>query len=1641
MSAETKVGSLIRVVPDGLSVDGKKARISFVLMPDPTVSKDDPDTIDLANWPSEVAAKVRAAGAIEIFAAPYGTADFKNVTPVTLVSPRYAASSSDRLWRRIFSDGSTKDQVPLLYEALKGSFSSALAAQKPILTRGAAQYAPFLQELTARLALRSAGARTLKRTSSTPVPEAHIFVGEVLRNVLVPAFFKSLPSMTPGSVITGQAHALSKIAREVVAKLADDQVSYLARAKGGIKTDPNIGQRDTDLLETILTHVNDTAELLWSGLKNARISATKTLPDASRILLRHQIAMGLLDSPHVAAKQINSDAVNRKFNAILMQPSLAASLGLIFDFQVPFEEFQHLPNTNAFLTGARIKGLATGTPLGTATEISSLGPNVYFGPTSQYVANASADPATGDKQEASLRQGFLDLRVMSAVDEDRGRYILSSLDTMSAIEKMDQKGKTAIGQIVQGQPIPKDEILPELRTLGLSVLDASQDLAIRAQFEPLTDVRDKDGVDWKVLHAEELCSGFRFDVGVVPRTTNQPVHLSLTEKIVTYNDKEPVASLEPTREDGFSRALLRQADVDLSIVAETLFVYRGDNLAVPVRTGKEKDGHRIVYDDAARHEVVTEHSAEDDLAVDTLVRVPVRADRERPDASGRPPVRFGKRIAAINGRCRWLNGGGHTLASAQQAYSTNTYALTSRVLKKGQARHEEEPYLHQRFEEIVAPIVLLGEQNRLVTISDDLLKAFPGTTTETVVLRDDTQSELRYLLPGQVSIELAEQHGVFDRLRAADRGALESFDREASTGRFPQALGGARDKPIDYYGKDEKLPNGKYKFRETLKGGKAGKVTVTARGPVLRAKVQAAPIGADIAYYADPLAECVFLALRRGGEDATGGPAGMSPRTNLLFNPRQTWPTGAIPAQIRLTRLSDADIRSGIQWRITPSAVKIAGINCPTVSISIAPGEEFDLLLWCGPANADLLKEHWLPTYIAKNGFDRASSLQASRNRTPAEDIELAGLAVFNILAGGGETFGIKALVDDPSITSVLNIDPIAHLNGSRTIKLCRPVEKPLKKPEILSRDGRSQLHGVRIRTAKDSISSSSSYDTQDLVEQKWQSYVEAKTGGALPPKTDPIPYWPSEENATRAYFLGRIGFDRLSTSELICLGRWVDHVDDATMVRRDEKGQWAFLPPEPTGVDATPMFKISGIKNDNLALDPFEEAEVVEDATGRRSYDFGDTRARRLLVSTLAASRFATYFQANESDKDRRFQVGDEQQIELWIDATRRPAPLSLRQPDMLPVFKFSTEQIKAEGEAVSGFKVTMEGQCRVKINRPCIDTGEGEMVALALAPSDLGKIAKSAKRCGIAPDTERDSLTGDQLKEYDAAIASSAERFLLRRGHDAKRISGSYDEGLKVLVPSDIGACAEDWSPTPLWMPFSPPNDENAKLPEQSVLVSVVGFKPAVDPFTADYWYVDLPIATGPSYWPYIRCGLIRWQPHAIDRHELSTPIEAWGNIPPTRVAEVRFIDGEAGGDSVELAFSGVGFTEINLGPRFPADAGGAIRPLLNVRLVRREQGGGWAPATDPKMGVGIFQNDLRPQMAGSNARWMVKFQLPFKRTAIAFGLLVEEYAQMPELASAENLSVDPNLVQQLRYACVFDLMTGAAESVERDRTKDSG
>jgi hypothetical protein len=146
-----------------------------------------------------------------------------------------------------------------------------------------------------------------------------------------------------------------------------------------------------------------------------------------------------------------------------------------------------------------------------------------------------------------------------------------------------------------------------------------------------------------------------------------------------------------------------------------------------------------------------------------------------------------------------------------------------------------------------------------------------------------------------------------------------------------------------------------------------------------------------------------------------------------------------------------------------------------------------------------------------------------------------------------------------------------------------------------------------------------------------------------------------------------------------------------------------------------------------------------------------------------------------------------------------------------------------------------------------------------------------------------------------------------------------------------------------------------------------------PELDPERGDHWLCDVPIVAGPSHWTFVRLSLVRWQPHAINDHELSTPVVTWVQIPATRRAEVTFEHAEnemadrlvtlrMTGLGFELRMTGLGFDQEEFGPLFVTDlASLPMKPLIDVRLVRASDldakapgvTAAWIPVIDPETG----------------------------------------------------------------------------------------
>src|SRR5690606_10998446 len=148
----------------------------------------------------------------------------------------------------------------------------------------------------------------------------------------------------------------------------------------------------------------------------------------------------------------------------------------------------------------------------------------------------------------------------------------------------------------------------------------------------------------------------------------------------------------------------------------------------------------------------------------------------------------------------------------------------------------------------------------------------------------------------------------------------------------------------------------------------------------------------------------------------------------------------------------------------------------------------------------------------------------------------------------------------------------------------------------------------------------------------------------------------------------------------------------------------------------------------------------------------------------------------------------------------------------------------------------------------------------------------------------------------------------------------------------------------------------------------VDVVGFMPQFDA-ERKLWYADLTVdlADGPTYSPFVRLALVRYQPHALDDARISRVVLAgFAQLTPDRAALVTADPHQP--RTLRIVVSGIA-------PSGPLPAGPApekpARPThVGVRVQKRSGDGelDWqdAPAGDATVtqlyeGPGIGQPDL--------------------------------------------------------------------------------
>ena len=174
-----------------------------------------------------------------------------------------------------------------------------------------------------------------------------------------------------------------------------------------------------------------------------------------------------------------------------------------------------------------------------------------------------------------------------------------------------------------------------------------------------------------------------------------------------------------------------------------------------------------------------------------------------------------------------------------------------------------------------------------------------------------------------------------------------------------------------------------------------------------------------------------------------------------------------------------------------------------------------------------------------------------------------------------------------------------------------------------------------------------------------------------------------------------------------------------------------------------------------------------------------------------------------------------------------------------------------------------------RIFFERPWFSSGADELLRILLAPGGDDTLALSLQTIPAS----RSLASGVAIPPGSARRSSNVRS---RRSN------------------STISCCISglDDRPEP-GRPVTPPADlPLASLPQQPT-VTVVGYRPQYNQ-DRGLWYVDVAIDPGPTFWPFVRLALCRYQPDSITGCHLSAPVRCdYVQLVPERTTSVSRTD----------------------------------------------------------------------------------------------------------------------------------------------------
>jgi hypothetical protein len=477
----------------------------------------------------------------------------------------------------------------------------------------------------------------------------------------------------------------------------------------------------------------------------------------------------------------------------------------------------------------------------------------------------------------------------------------------------------------------------------------------------------------------------------------------------------------------------------------------------------------------------------------------------------------------------------------------------------------------------------------------------------------------------------------------------------------------------------------------------------------------------------------------------------------------------------------------------------------------------------------------------------------------------------------------------------------------------------------------------------------------------------------------------------THAFLMGAIRIHGASTAKVELTARWTDPVD---VPGSSAPGLSEFSAP----VDELPLprpkegyllakgtqYRPVGYydpENDQIAMvrsgDKAAKASVYDltfgDAAPR--HVLGDTKRHRVRYTAVATSRYREYF---PQDQDLDFTRASD---EVLVDVPASARPLAPGVVYVVPAFGWQRQT-----DTNLKRSVRFGGGLRVYLERPWFSSGTGELLGVALWSSRNGAL---------------NDATRDKYKPFFTQWGMDPIWKTAGLSH-APQVSNFPD-----AVDSDYGVSLEEAS---------------ARLASGDPgRVDVAGFEPQFDE-VRKLWFADVTIDLGPTYSPFVRLALVRYQPHALDDARISRVVLAgFAQLTPDRSALVTADPHHP--RTLRVVVSGVA-------PAGPLPAGPGTKPArpthVRVRVQKRSPIGGdlgWedapaaeATATQFYEGPGLGQADL--------GLWVGAVTFTSAPAPDAYRLLVEEFeyisaeyregGQAPgRLIYAETFAVDAALM----------------------------